>query len=281
MTRPDVTDATEPTGGLDPEQLQREHARLARRVRRLEETLVQMEEISDANAHVLDRLVADLEAERQRSRDLLLNVLPAPIVERLDHGETTIADGHDRVAVLFSDFVGFTAIASELAPSELVGRLNALFSEFDAAAHRHGVEKIKTIGDAYLAVAGLTGADADPVAAVALLAMDIVDIVGREGAPWAVRVGIHVGPAVAGVIGRHKFAYDVWGDTVNVASRLESTSTAGRIHVSSAVADALDGRFRFEPRGLVELKGKGAQPTFFLTGRMPSVAADPGPTLSG
>jgi class 3 adenylate cyclase len=271
-------DAAHPT---DVDQLERENARLARRVRRLEETLVQLEEIRDANAHVLDRLVADLEAERQRSRDLLLNVLPESIVERLTGGETEIADGHDRVAVLFSDFVGFTGIASALEPRELVAHLNAFFTDFDAAAQRHDVEKIKTIGDAYLAVAGLTASDRDPVASIADLALDILAIVGRAGPPWAVRVGLHVGPAVAGVIGTHKFAYDVWGDTVNVASRLESTSEAARIHVSDEVAQALASRYDFAPRGRVELKGKGSPETFYLTGRHSTAAPDPGPTLPG
>src|SRR5262249_11947309 len=163
------------SGPADPEGLQRENTRLARRVRRLEETLVQMEEIRDANVHVLDRLVADLQAERQRSHDLLLNVLPAPIVERLDRGETVIADGHDHLGVLFRHFVGFTQISSGLAPADLVGRLNTLFSAFDAASARHGVEKIKTIGDAYLAVAGLTVTESDPVAATAELALDMLD----------------------------------------------------------------------------------------------------------
>jgi class 3 adenylate cyclase len=263
----------------DADELAREHARLVRRVRRLEETLVQMEEIRDTNAHVLDRLVAELDAERRRSRELLLNVLPAAIVERIEQGETTIADARPRVAVLFSDFVGFTAIAAALSPTDLVARLNDLFSAFDAAAARHGVEKVKTIGDAYLAVAGLTDDDADPVAATAGLALDIRAAVADLGPPWNVRIGIHVGPAVAGVIGTRKFAFDVWGDTVNVASRLESTAEPGTIHLSADAAAALDGRFRVAPRGEVELKGKGRLPTFLLLGD--AGLPEPGPTLPG
>jgi class 3 adenylate cyclase len=263
-----VSEPAEPTPGpLDPDALQRENARLARRVRRLEDTLVQLEEIRDANTYVLDRLVADLQAERQRSHDLLLNVLPEAIVQRLDGGESLIADRHDRVAVLFSDFVGFTRISSGLSPTELVGQLNALFSGFDAASARHGVEKIKTIGDAYLAVGGLMESAADPVAAAADLALDMLEVMRDAPDPWAVRIGIHAGPAVAGVIGTHKFAYDVWGDAVNVASRLETTSEPGRIHVSAEVAAVLDGRYDLEPRGDIELKGKGAVPTYFLLGR--------------
>jgi adenylate cyclase len=263
----------------DPEALRREGRRLARRVLRLEQTLAQVEQIRDTNARVLARVMSELDAERLRSRELLLNVLPAAIVERLDAGETLIADEHERVAVLFSDFVGFTAVAATLPAATLLSRLNSLFSAFDSAAERHGVEKIKTIGDAYMAVAGLTPHPADPVHAIADVALEMVATVEAAGAPWAIRIGIHVGPAVAGVIGTRKFAYDVWGDTVNVASRLESTSPVGRIHVSEGVADGLVGRYRLEPRGGVELKGKGTLATYLLLGEVEERPA-PGPTLA-
>ena len=247
--------------------------RLSRRVRRLEETLEQLESYRDTNARLLDRLMVDLDAERTRSRELLLNVLPARIVARLDAGESNIADRHDLVAVVMSDLVGFTETAGRLAPGELVKYLNSLFTLFDAACAAHGVEKIKTIGDAYMAVAGLDpsaspDADGGPVAAAAELALDMRDAVQRSGSPWRMRIGIHSGPVVAGVIGSHKFAYDVWGDTVNVASRLETTSLPDRIHVSEPVARALEDRFALEPRGSVELKGKGELATWFLVGRL-------------
>ena len=251
----------------EPAEAAKEVLRLSRRVRRLEETLEQVESIRDTNARLLDRLMSDLDAERLRSRELLLNVLPAPIVARLDAGETLIADRHESVAVLLSDFVGFTEIATRLPPAELVQQLNALFSRFDAASVARGVEKIKTIGDAYMAVAGLDEGELRPVEAAADLALDMLEIVDSTNGAWQIRIGIHVGPAVAGVIGSRKFAYDVWGDTVNVASRLESTSVPGRIHVSDAVAAALPGRFRLEPRGSVALKGKGEVQTSFLLDR--------------
>ena len=244
----------------------REVLRLSRRIRRLEETLSQVESIRDTNMRLQDRLMADLAAERARSRDLLLNVLPEDIVARLDAGETRIADRHERVAVLFSDLVGFTGIAARLAPAELVERLDHLFSTFDAACAEHGVEKIKTIGDAYMAAAGLRPDEADPCAAAAAVGLAMLRAVEATGGAWRMRVGIHVGPVVAGVIGRHKFAYDLWGDSVNVASRLEATAEPGRIHVSAEVADALRGRYRLEPRGTVELKGKGPTETFYLLG---------------
>jgi len=242
----------------------REVLRLSRRVRRLEETLEQVESIRDTNMRLQDRLMDDLAAERARSRELLLNVLPEDIVARLDAGETRIADRHERVAVLFSDLVGFTGIAASLPPAELVDRLDRLFSTFDAACAEHGLEKIKTIGDAYMAAAGLRPGDPDPCAAAAAVALAMVRAVEATCGAWRMRVGIHVGPVVAGVIGRHKFAYDLWGDSVNVASRLEATAEPGRIHVSSEVAAALDGRYRLEPRGRVDLKGKGPTETFYL-----------------
>jgi len=245
----------------------KEVARLSRRVARLESTLAQLEDIRDTNSRLLDRLMRDLADERARSESLLLNVLPQRIVDRLNAGEPRIADRHPRVAIVFSDFVGFTSIADRLDVGDLVDGLGALFASFDDHCTRTGVDKIKTIGDAYMAAAGLPGSAGDPVAAAADLALAMLDTVAASGPPWQVRIGIDVGPVVAGVIGRHKFAYDVWGDTVNVASRLEASSTPGRIHVSERVATALGDRYLLEPRGTVELKGKAPSPTWFLVGR--------------
>jgi len=249
------------------EDLARENLRLARRVKRLESTLEQVEGIRDGNAQLLNRVMSELEAERARSHDLLLNVLPASIVARLDAGETRIADGHDEVAVLMADLVGFTEKAGGLAPAQLVDELNSLFVEFDEACSRRGVEKIKTIGDAYMAVAGLDGGSDRSIAAAADLALDMLATVAASTRGWQMRVGLHAGPVVAGIIGSRKFAFDVWGDTVNLASRLESTALPGRLHVSKVVADALSGDFVLEPRGNIELKGKGAVPTWFVSGR--------------
>ena len=250
--------------------LERENRILERRLRRLEANVQRMEEFNESNATLLSSLLRDLEAERARSQRLLLNVLPQRIIDRLNAGETLIADRHDDATVLFSDFVGFTRISSELAPSALVEDLNALFRGFDAICDANGVEKIKTVGDAYLAVGGLTGDPLEGAAAIAETALAMLETVEREterAADWQVRIGLNAGPIVAGVVGVSKFAYDVWGDTVNVASRLESTSQPGRIQVSAELADRLADRFAFEPRGSVDLKGKGARQTCFLVGR--------------
>jgi class 3 adenylate cyclase len=249
------------------EELARENVRLARRVKRLESTLEQVELIRDGNAQLLNRVMSELDTERGRSRDLLLNVLPASIVARLDAGETHIADGHAQVAVLMADLVGFTEKAGGLAPAQLVDELNGLFVEFDEACSRRGVEKIKTIGDAYMAVAGLDGDSDRSIPAAADLGLDMLSTVATSNRGWQMRVGLHAGPVVAGIIGSRKFAFDVWGDTVNLASRLESTAVPGRLHVSQVVADALSGEFVLEPRGQIELKGKGATSTWFVGGR--------------
>lgn len=240
---------------------------MARRVSQLEATLQQVEQIRDTNARLLDRLTGELDAERARSHSLLLNVLPQPIIDRLNAGEQVIADRYDDVAVVFSDLVGFTEISSRLPVTTLVSSLNALFSAFDASCEALGVEKIKTIGDAYMAAAGLPGTRGNHVHAAADLTLAMQASVEAAGSPWQVRIGLHKGPVVAGVIGTTKFVYDLWGDAVNVASRLETTSSEGRIQVSAAVAEALGDAFELQPRGLVELKGKGSIQAYFLLGR--------------
>jgi adenylate cyclase len=256
-----------PPGATD---LDRENRILERRLHRLEANVQRMEEFQDSNSTLLSSLLQDLEAERARSQRLLLNVLPQRIIDRLNAGETLIADRHEEATVLFSDFVGFTSIAARLPPSVLVDELNALFRAFDAICDANGVEKIKTVGDAYLAVGGLDGSAVDGAVAIADTALGMLEAVDRRtgtAADWRIRIGINHGPIVAGVVGVSKFAYDVWGDTVNVASRLESTSEPGRIHASVELADRLADRFECEPRGEIDLKGKGARPTCFLTGR--------------
>lgn len=254
---------------MDPqERLERENRLLERRLGRLEANVQQLEQFQDSNATLLTRLLDDLEAERARSRELLLNVLPERILSRLEAGEQPIADAHEAVAVLFSDFAGFTGIAARLPPTVLIDELNVLFSAFDQICTEHGVERIKTIGDAYLAIGGV--ADGSPGAvAVAEAALGMREFLSRRrdgAAAWTIRIGLHVGPIVAGIVGVSRFAYDVWGDTVNVASRLESTSEPGRIHVSAQFAAAVRGAFRLEPRGPIDLKGKGPTSTFWLVG---------------
>jgi guanylate cyclase len=242
-------------------------ARLARRVGQLEATLEHVELIRDTNARMLERVRGELEAEQARSQRLLLNVLPQPIIDRLNAGEALIADRYDEVAIVFSDFVGFTEISSRLEVASLVSSLNGLFSAFDAACTELGVEKIKTIGDAYMAAAGLPGTSPDPVHAAADLALAMQAAVRDAGDPWQARIGVHSGPVVAGVIGTSKFVYDLWGDAVNTASRLETTAPPGEIQVSAAVARALGDAYDLEPRGAIELKGKGSTETFLLRGR--------------
>lgn len=250
-----------------PDRVDKDNARMARRISRLEATLQNVEQIRDTNARLLDRLMSDLETERARSQRLLLNVLPQPIIDRLNAGEQLIADRYDDVAVVFSDFVGFTDISSRLPVADLVSSLNALFSAFDASCAAFGVEKIKTIGDAYMAAAGLPGSPGDHVRAAADLALAMRAAVRQTGEPWQVRIGLHVGPVVAGVIGTSKFVYDLWGDAVNVASRLETTAPADTIQVSEAVATALGKAFDLEPHEPIELKGKGSTKVYLLLAR--------------
>lgn len=209
-----------------------------------------------------------LELERGKSESLLRNILPERIAERLKEGEASIAERFDDATVLFADIVNFTTLAERVPPGELVRLLDSVFTAFDALADAHGLEKIKTIGDAYMVAGGIPQARADHARAVALMALQmpgaLAAIPGADG--LQVRIGVHCGPVVAGVIGRRKFAYDLWGDTVNTASRMESHGVPGRVHVSAALRDALQAEFAFEPRGPVALKGKGEQDTYFLLG---------------
>jgi adenylate cyclase len=259
----------EPSGSRSRDELEKENLRLARRLARLEANVRRLEEFQDSNSTLASRLLTELEEERARSERLLLNVLPRRMVDRLEAGETLIADRHEEVSVLFSDVVAFTEISAHLEPAALVAEMNELWSGFDAICERTGVEKIKTIGDAYLAIGGLDGGT-DHAAAIAETALQMIEQVEPklgQGTEWRIRIGLHSGPAVAGVIGTTKFAYDVWGDTVNVAARLEAASQPNRIHVSGTLAAQLEGGYQLTPRGAVELKGKGLVETCFLVGR--------------
>ncbi|HWU89468.1 MAG TPA: adenylate/guanylate cyclase domain-containing protein, partial [Kofleriaceae bacterium] len=213
----------------------------------------------------------ELVAEKQTSERLLLNVLPAPIADRLKTGESLIVDRFEAVSVLFADIVGFTAVAQRTSPEELVTMLNDLFSTFDKLAEQHGLEKIKTIGDAYMVVAGIPQPVADHAVAIAHMAIDMIRVVEdysrRTKMNLSIRVGIHTGSVVAGVIGTKKFIYDLWGDTVNTASRMESTGVPGRIQVSEATRKLLEDQFELEERGPIEVKGKGTMPVFLLLRR--------------
>jgi class 3 adenylate cyclase len=210
-----------------------------------------------------------VEREREKSENLLLNILPSAIAGRLKGGEKSIANGHEVVSVVFADLCGFTALSRQTAPADLVSMLNGIFTAFDHIVEQHGVEKIKTIGDCYMLVGGIPLHRDDHAAAVAECALEMLDALNRErGTELQMRVGIHTGPVVAGVIGKIKFTYDLWGDTVNVASRMESSGQPGRVHLSEQTAELLQGRFLLEDRGFVECKGLGAVKTFFLNGRV-------------
>jgi len=218
------------------------------------------------------RLVDELRIEQQRSEALLLNILPRPIVERMRQGEQAIADRIAEATVLFSDLVDFTSLCASLSPEETVGLLGLLFSQFEDLAVRHGLETIKTIGDGYMVTGGILEPRPDSAVAVAEMALSMLDIVERArratGKDLRLRIGMHTGgPIVAGVLGTHKIAYDVWGDTVNTAKRMESYGLPGRVHVSAATRRALGDAFRCEPRGLLDVKGKGWMETYFVCPR--------------
>ncbi|MCU0425864.1 MAG: hypothetical protein MUF71_09590 [Candidatus Kapabacteria bacterium] len=240
--------------------------------RQLEVQAEQSREIELANTALQEKNLL-IEQERERSELLLLNVLPSSIAARLMGGEKLIADRFESVTVLFADISGFTTLSSSIPPEELVGLLDTVFTEFDAISERFGLEKIKTIGDCFMAVSGLPTPQNDHAerAANAAIAMmqELERLNGMLDMNLSMRIGLHTGAVVAGVIGQKKFAYDLWGDTVNTASRMEAQGVAGKIHVSEAVYRALvphSAHYRFEARGMVEVKGKGQMQTWFLAG---------------
>ncbi len=205
------------------------------------------------------------EAQR-RSEELLLNILPPSIAERLKSKPGAIADGYSDVTVLFADIVGFTDLSARSDPQEIVRMLNGIFSDFDTIAEKHGLEKIKTIGDAYMAAAGLPTPREDHAEAVMEAAIEMLACLDRyqahDGAPLGLRVGINTGPVVAGVIGKHKFIYDLWGDAVNMASRMESNGVPGAIQVSPATWARVKDKYGFRARGPLQIKGKGEVSTW-------------------
>ena len=213
-----------------------------------------------------------LRYQQQQSEDLLRNILPGPIAERLKlEPQNTIADSFAEVTVLFADIVNFTQISSHTPPTELVRSLNGIFSAFDTLAEDHGLEKIKTIGDAYMVVGGLPMPQLDHAEAIAEMALDMQRAIAQfrtnKGEPFSIRIGINTGAVVAGVIGLKKFIYDLWGDTVNTASRMESHGLANRIQVTEATYIRLRDQYLFEKRGAIQIKGKGEMTTYLLTGR--------------
>ncbi|WPB75298.1 adenylate/guanylate cyclase domain-containing protein [Archangium violaceum] len=233
----------------------------------------QIEELNQGLEARISERTRELSQANEQSERLLLNVLPPPIAERLKRGEQTIAERFEDVTVLFADLVGFSRWAAPIAPEEVVEVLGHVFTVFDTLTERHGLEKIKTIGDAYMVVAGVPTPREDHREAMARMALDMLEAVARlkeAGMVLDVRVGMHSGPVVAGIIGTRKFAYDLWGDTVNMASRLESHGLSGRIQVSEPTYLALRERFGFEPRGEVDIKSIGPVRTWWLTGERSS-----------
>jgi adenylate cyclase len=216
-------------------------------------------------ARVNTHLTLDyLHRENER---LLLNVLPASIANKLKQQVGIIAERFDDASVLFADIVGFTPLSAQLSPTELIESLNRVFSGFDELADHHKLEKIKTIGDGYMVAGGLIEQNADHLAAMATMALAMHENARKLNSEFgglSLRIGLQVGSVIAGVIGIRKFIYDVWGDTVNTASRLESHGAPGRTHVSEMVFERLQGRFAFEARGTTELKGRGPMNTYFL-----------------
>ncbi|MCP5151127.1 MAG: response regulator [Ectothiorhodospiraceae bacterium] len=211
-----------------------------------------------------------LRGERERSDRVLLSMLPKSVAERLKTGERSVAQDVDDVTVLFADLVQFTEFAARTDARTAVNRLNEVFGAFDTLVERHGLEKIKTIGDAYMLVGGVPGSRADHTRAAANAALEmrraIAELSSVYADPMSLRIGIHCGPVVAGVIGRTRFTYDIWGDTVNVASRMESQGLPGEIQVSLAVEARLRAEYVLTPRGSIEIKGRGQMQTFLLEG---------------
>jgi adenylate cyclase len=221
-----------------------------------------------------ERTLLELNLEQARSEKLLLNVLPKSIASRLKDNDMRIADSHENVTILFADIVGFTKITATMPPAELVDLLSQLFSRFDALADEYGLEKIKTIGDGYMVVGGAPVARDDHATVIAQLAIEmqrsLADFNAQTNKKLQMRIGISSGPVVAGVIGTSKFAYDIWGDSVNMASRMEKTALSDSIQVSEATyellkdSELLKHGYRLESRGLVEIKGKGKVSTYLL-----------------
>ena len=229
------------------------------------------------SASVADHAEDALEAEHARSERLLTNVLPVPIAARLKEHEEVIADGVDGASVLFADIVGFTVLSSRRNPDEVVAMLNGVFTRLDALVDEYGLEKIKTIGDAYMVAAGIPTPREDHAQVLARFALAARDELAEHNltadVPVELRIGINSGPVVAGVIGRRRFLYDLWGDTVNTASRMESHGIPGQIQITDATRSLLDGEFSCTERGVIDVKGKGPTRTWLLEGEAVVVPA--------
>ena len=223
------------------------------------------------NAVYTKHLHDQLQVEQEKAEQLLLNILPKPIAERMKKGETNIADSHPDVTVLLADLVGFTTLAAHIGPEQVVQLLNEVFSAFDLLTEEHGLEKIKTIGDAYMVAGGVSVPRPDHAEASAELALDLQEEIERLNHEYdttvRLRIGICTGPVVAGVIGRRRFAYDLWGETVNLACRLESTGEAGKIQIAESTYERLKNKYQFAPKHSLGVKGHDRQFAYWLNKR--------------
>jgi len=262
--------------------IQKQIRSLTKKLERSEMNRSHLEQMWDRNSNLFQTLNSEiehqrtliqqqhqqLELERQKSEDLLLNILPRSIAQRLKEDQSVIADYFHSTTVLFTDIVGFTMLSENLSPSELVQFLNKIFTSFDNLVEKYQLEKIKTVGDAYMVAGGFPEPRLDHVEAIADLALEMQDSMVRfhteKNQSVSMRTGIHTGPAVAGVIGIKKFIYDVWGDTVNTASRMESHGIGGQIQVSHATYKVLKDKYILKKRGSIEIKGKGKLTTYWL-----------------
>lgn len=220
------------------------------------------------NAVYAKHLHDQLQIEREKSEQLLLNILPKPIAERMKKGETNIADSHPDITVLVADLVGFTTLSAHISPEQIVQLLNEIFSAFDLLVGKLGLDKIKTIGDAYMVAGGISYPRPDHAEAIAQLAVNLQDEIEqlnqRYGISVRLRIGICTGPVIAGVIGRWRFAYDLWGDTVNLACRLESTGEPGKIQIAESTYERLKHKYKFEPKHSLDIKGYNSMSAYWL-----------------
>jgi guanylate cyclase len=248
--------------------LERANKTLRKKLSRIERKVTSMETMQTQNRSVMQALMKDLETERTESERLLLNILPAPIAHRLKTEPGVIADQFDAASVLFADIVGFTPLSRVLSANEMVAWLNEVYSAFDAFVQKHEVEKIRTIGDNYMVASGVPFAREDHATVLVRLALDMRDYISTmplaNGHRASFRIGINSGSVVGGVIGTHKFQYDIWGDAVNTASRMECHGQAGRVHITAETYELIKEEFRCESRGSLAVKGKGEMQTWFV-----------------
>ncbi|MEG4574322.1 adenylate/guanylate cyclase domain-containing protein [Microcoleus sp. N3A4] len=246
-------------------------------ISRLRQNAKQLEQRVRERTAQLQETNVELVKEQEKCDRLLLNILPESIAAKLKDGQSSIADGFAEVTILFADIVGFTVLSAQISPEELLDFLNEIFSAFDGLTEKYGLEKIKTIGDAYMVVGGLPNPSTNHAESIAEMALDMQEELAKFNAKHHaginIRIGINTGPAIAGVIGTKKFIYDLWGDAVNTAARMESHGIAGAIQVTQSTYDILRNKYLFEDRGVIHVKGKGDMNTYLLEGRLVSAVS--------